>query len=207
MIDNLKIVAFCSIETNSISINGSKEIIKDKELPFGDFSKQIYKELDLSYPKFFKMDNLCKLSFLTAEILLQNVSISEEEKNDMAIVLSNKSASLDTDRKHQETINDSSHYFPSPALFVYTLPNITIGEISIRHKVQGENAFFVSDEINFKLLHQYSSSLYLGKKGKHILCGWVEFDGDQYRSFMYLVAEKGTYDHTEIFIKNIYNKN
>ena len=33
--------------------------------------------------------------------------------------------------------------FPSPALFVYTLPNIVSGEISIRNKWGGESSAYV----------------------------------------------------------------
>src|SRR5690606_9811213 len=104
--------------------------------------KQVYKENNSAYPKFFKMDNLCKLAFLASEFLLEDSKIGSTTQENMGIVLSNKSSSLNTDRKHQATINDKDNYFPSPALFVYTLPNIMIGEISIRHQIKGENVFF-----------------------------------------------------------------
>ena len=86
----------------------------------------------------------------------------------MALVLSNKSASLDTDRKHQETINNKDSYYPSPGIFVYTLPNIGIGEISIRHEIRGENAFFVFDVFNAQTLFQYAEALLQTKKSTHI---------------------------------------
>ena len=44
------------------------------------------------------------------------------------LVLSNANASLDVDLKYAKTMQTGA----SPALFVYTLPNIVIGEISIR---------------------------------------------------------------------------
>ncbi len=204
---NQNIIAYCHIKDNTISLNGSNVLVKNSEMVFSEFSKQIYKEKGLAYPKFFKMDNLCKLAFLTSEILLEHANINYKSKENMAIVLSNRSSSLDTDRRYQETINDRENYYPSPAVFVYTLPNITIGEISIRHQIKGENAFFVSSTFNEKLMEQYTSSLIKNGKSEYVLCGWVNFDDDKYHAFMYLVAEKGDYKYSKEFIKKIYNEN
>lgn len=181
-------------------------MVRNSQMPFSEFSKQVYKEKGIAYPKFFKMDNLCKLAFLASELLLENANINTKDKESMAIVLSNNSSSLDTDRRHQKTINNKENYYPSPTVFVYTLPNITIGEISIRHQIKGENAFFVSNTFNEKLIEQYASALIKNKKSKFILCGWIDFDADNYHAFMYLVAKEGNYKYSQEFIKkNIKN--
>ena len=93
------------------------------------------------------MDNLSKLAFLAADLLLKN-EVNEGEENNIALLFANKSSSLDTDVKHQESIADRQNYFPSPAVFVYTLPNICMGEISIRHKLYTENSFFIFAQFN-----------------------------------------------------------
>lgn len=204
---HLSIIAYCRIKNHSISVNGKTVLTKDPELPFTEFAKQVYKDNKSAYPKFFKMDNLCKLAFLASEYLLEDTKIDSTTKENIAIVLSNKSSSLDTDRKHQATINDKDNYFPSPALFVYTLPNIMIGEISIRHQIKGENAFFVSNHFNETLLEQYATSLISNKKSTHVLCGWIDFDNDKYDAFMYLVAPDGPYNYSKEIIKNIYTEN
>jgi len=200
-------MAYCHIKNNTIKLNGNTILAKNSGLTFVEFSKQVYKEKALDYSKFFKMDNLCKLAFLATEFLLENANISTKNKENIAIVLSNKSSSLDTDRKHQETINDKENYYPSPAVFVYTLPNIAIGEISIRHQIKGENAFFISNTFNEKLMEQYAFSLIQNEKSKHVLCGWVDFDDANYHAFMYLVAEEGDYKYSQEFIKKIYIEN
>ena len=206
MKNSLNIKAFCSIKNNTISYNGKPVVELDNSLLFNDFSKQVYKEHINNYPKFFKMDSASKLSFLTAEFLLNNANISSEEKENMGIILSNNSASLNTDRKHQETINDTENYFPSPAIFVYTLPNIGIGEISIRHKIYGENAFFVFEKFNAKILFQYSTTLFNSNKSNTVLCGWVNVDQDKYEAFMYLVGTQGNYEHTLENIDKLHKK-
>ncbi|MBB1546825.1 MAG: 3-oxoacyl-ACP synthase, partial [Capnocytophaga sp.] len=103
------------------------------ESSFADFAKKALKALKVEYPKFFKMDNLSKLAFLAAEAVLS--PLSAEAKSRTALLFANRAASLDTDLKHQATIANPQEYYPSPAVFVYTLPNICLGEISIRHQL------------------------------------------------------------------------
>lgn len=151
------------------------------------------------------MDNLSKLSFLSAELVLNKVLIPEDE-NDIAIVFANQSASLDTDVKYQESIADKENYFPSPAVFVYTLPNICVGEISIKHKLQSENAFFVFDSYNSEFMSNYVNSLIESNKAEKVLCGWVEFFQDNYKAVVYLVENKGNLEHNTNTINTIFNK-
>jgi len=204
---DLRIIAYCSIKDNTIKLNNRTKIAKDPKLSFLEFAKKAYKEQILDYPKFFKMDNLSKLAFLASDVLCNSDIIKTQDKENMAIVLSNRSSSLDTDRKHQATIIDTKSYYPRPALFVYTLPNITIGEISIRHKIKGENAFFVLDKFNAEILMQYSISLIKNKKSNFVLCGWVDYDKRKYSASMYIVARNGIYKHSKEFINKIFNSN
>ncbi len=201
----LYIQNYCSIKDYTISLNG-KPIYTDNTNDVKSFFKNGYKHLEINHAKFFKMDNLCKLAFLASEVLLKHADLSSKTKENMAIVLANNSASLDTDRKHQETISSQDNYYPSPAVFVYTLPNIAIGEISIRHQIRGENAFFVSETFNTLLMEQYLQSLMANNKSKHALCGWVNFDNGISDAFMYLVTEEGDYKHSQNTINRLYTK-
>lgn len=176
-------------------------IFKDDSSELKPFLKSIYKDSAIKYPKFFKMDSLSKLAFLGAEFMLKDES---SEKN-IGIVLSNNASSLDTDRKYQDSINDSENYYPSPAVFVYTLPNIGIGEISIRHQLKSENAFFIFENYNAKFHYTYEKSLIESEKCDAVLAGWVNIDTDNYEAFLYLVSEKGTIEHTKQNLLEIYN--
>ncbi|MBA4393231.1 MAG: 3-oxoacyl-ACP synthase, partial [Desulfobacca sp.] len=121
------------LQNNRVMLNGILESAL-KEQSVGQFLRSIYRHYTISYPKFYKMDNLCKLGFLSAEILLQGTDILRNyPEEDIGIILGNASSSLDSDEKHQESIQDRSSYFPSPSVFVYTLANIMAGEIAIRH--------------------------------------------------------------------------
>lgn len=196
------IKSYVHIKNNTVSLNG-KVIYTDNEPDFKSFIKGAYKATETKYPKFFKMDSLSKLAFLAGDIILNAEQLSIEEENNIALVFSNKASSLDTDRKHQDSIQNKNNYYPSPAVFVYTLPNICIGEISIKHKLYSENSFFIFDSFNAAHLEGYASSLLTDNKSDQVLCGWTEYDGDNtYEAFLYLVSPEGIIAHnTEEIIK------
>ena len=198
------IKSYCTIKDNKVSLNGSV-VFKNDLNNFSEFIKEAYKSFDTKYPKFFKMDALSKLAFLSADVLLKSENINPETENNIAIVFSNKASSVDTDRKHQESIQNKDSYYPSPAVFVYTLPNICIGEISIKYKLFSENSFFIFDSLNANHLLNYSNSLLSTNKSEEVLCGWVEFDGENYEAFLYLVSSNGTIKHNEQNIIKLYN--
>ena len=172
----------CKIENGQIFLNGNL-LFQEKETSFQEFSKSAYKHLGIEYPKFHKMDALSKLAFLASEIVLK-----EESSKEIALVFANNSSSLDTDLKYQQSINNTENYFPSPAVFVYTLPNICVGEIAIRHQLQTENAFFVLDKFDENFLTNYAQQLIKTKKAEKVLCGWTELLGENYNAFVYLLA-------------------
>ena len=118
------------------------------------------------------MDHLCKLGVLAVDILLRDCDHQDKYAGDeTGIVLSNTNSSLDVDLKYADTMGAGA----SPALFVYTLPNILIGEIAIRYKFKGENAFFVFKGFNSNFIAGYVNSLFDSKLIKRGICGWVDF--------------------------------
>ncbi|MCG2610961.1 3-oxoacyl-ACP synthase [Flavobacterium sp. SM15] len=196
------ISSYCIIENNNILVNGTQVPIPQCA-SFSEFAKTVYKSFSMDYPKFFKMDSLSKLAFLASEIILKEVVKSEEEQ-DIALVFANRSSSLDTDVKYQESIANKNEYFPSPAVFVYTLPNICIGEVSIRHQLKSENAFFVFDDFPSEFMQKYSEALIQNNKAKKVLCGWVEYFQESYKVFVYLVEPQGKLEHNEQNINTLY---
>lgn len=125
---------------------------------------ELYRRYVGDYPKFFKMDTLSRLGFIAAELLLK------EEQVD-AVILANRSASIKNDTDYLATISDDN-YYPSPALFVYTLPNIVTGEIAIRHHINGETAFYILE--NAEQLEPIIRSILLSQHATSILAGWCE---------------------------------
>ena len=169
----------CDIqEVSSVTLEGN-----------ADFSENIrleYKNLGAANMKFFKMDSLSKLGYVCAEKLLAEQALIED-KTKVAIILSNKSSSLDTDIKHQELLNASQP--ASPAIFVYTLANIVSGEICIKNKIQGENTFIVQDaEGGFS--YEYAKSLINRGTADIVIYGWCDLLHDNYKCELKLLKRK-----------------
>jgi hypothetical protein len=167
------------------------------------FLEKAYGHLQLNYPKFYKMDNLSRLGFLASEVLLKGKDISSVNPFEISVVLSNSKGSLDTDASYFESMKKVA----SPALFVYTLPNIVNGEISIRHGLKGESTFFVTPSFDPDLLYAYSDEI-LKEKSKLCLAGWVDVLGERYEAFLYLIGKDNTglkEKHSVENIKSLYS--
>ena len=177
------ITASCVVENRTIYKNG-KAVYISGALDAIDFLSSAYRHFDLQYPKFYKMDPLSRLGWIATEILLgPGWDTSIYRPQDIAIVLSNAHSSLDTDYRYNETIRD----IPSPSVFVYTLPNIMIGEISIRHGIKGESAFFLSPSFDPLLLAGYTRLLLRQDIAKAAIVGWVDLLGDDYKAALFLI--------------------
>lgn len=148
--------------------------LPQSELPFAEFIRNEFKSFGESNMKFYKMSDMSKALYVAVAHLLNIESFDETEPSRRAIVLANKSASLDADIIHQEIINKHLPEGASPAAFVYTLANVAAGEICIRHKIQGDNTFFIENE-DSGLSYQYAKSLIERDRADAVICGWCEY--------------------------------
>ena len=128
--------------------------MKQVTIPCGVDLTQLYRQEVGDYPKFFKMDTLSRLGFLLTERLVAGEEGRFQPREDRAVLVFSREGCLANDRHYVESMKD----FPSPSLFVYTLPNIVSGEISIRNKYAGETSAFVlekyDEEAIFALVRQ-----------------------------------------------------
>jgi hypothetical protein len=195
------ISASCVISNKVVYKNGLP-VFEDNKTEPSEFLIAAYRNFDLQYPKFFKMDNLSKLGWLANEILLQGSFDKEKYRpEEVGIVLSNANSSLDTDIRYYETTKTMA----SPALFVYTLPNIVIGEMSIRQGFKGENAFFISDSFDAAFIEQYVNNLFNSDILQCCICGWVDVLENNYNATLFL-TEKDKSPNSVNFTKENLNK-
>lgn len=152
-------------------------------------AEDIYRGLGYSYPKFFKMDLLCKWAWLGAEALLKQEDgfrYDGCDKEKIAVVLMTRNGCLTVDKKYQESIASIA----SPALFVYTLPNIMLGEICIRHGFKGEQLCMVQESFNTAELSFWVSDLLKNRGMEHCLAGWVDATEDKQEVQLFWVSKK-----------------
>lgn len=199
MSKSLYISKWVRIENRQVLFNDELLFSSETTIP-KNFAKEVYQMLKMEYPKFFKMDHLSKWAVLGAEIILA----SETSKN-IALLFSNAASSLHTDTKHQESIQNKEAYYPSPAVFVYTLPNICVGEVSIKHKLQTESVFLVGQEYDTATMHAYAEYLIRYNKAEKALCGWIDVINNEYKLVLYLVeSEQNSTPHTITEINKIF---
>ena len=172
----------------------------------------LYKTHITDYARFYKMDALCRLGFVAAELLLkenEGTAVIEREQrqacldsaegeqtrtkfnnDDMAIVLFNHSSSILTDREFHKTISNPEGSFPSPSLFVYTLPNIVAGEIAIRHHLQSETSFYILPERDDSIVSAVIALTFLDPSIHRVLGGWIDYEDDEHFEAELYIAEK-----------------
>lgn len=202
MSKQVSISSYVLLRNNQIVVDGQK-VFENKDLSSTDFLQAAYDHFQINYPKFFKMDNLCKTGFLVAELLLRNQKLNEKfQPEEIGIVFSNANSSLDTDIKYEASIATA----PSPSLFVYTLPNVLIGEICIRHRIKGEAACFIFDIFDAIFQTNYLNSLFETEKVKTCIIGWADYYNGKAEAFFYLAERlEGEMKHDAKNIEQIWN--
>ena len=178
------ITSYCHILSNECWVNGKKIALQNSD---DDITKQLYNYLEMDYPKFFKMDRLSKTAFLGVELIKNNnLALLNYKDDEVGLLFSNPISSAETDLNFKKSYQDGG--MPSPALFVYTLPNILLGEIAIRNKWYGESVFTVSENFDAAYFLSYCNIL-LNKCQEAVLCGWINNKNGNNETFLFLVEK------------------
>lgn len=169
---------------------GKKELGEQEGQEHHSLLTTLYKQMIGNYPKFYKMDGLSRLGFVASEILLNaekgdtDVERREEEGErlleERAIIFFNHSSSIASDRNYKESINDKNNYFPSPSIFVYTLPNIVTGEIAIRNHFHGETSFFILPDKDERMMEEILQASCRDDQSKSFLTGWIDYEDERH---------------------------
>ena len=182
-----------TIRKNQIKRNETVLFETEPDLPFHEFIRFAFKNLQTDYAKFYKMDNLCKLGFVAFEYLKKDIPDFEiRDKSKCALVFCTSASSLDTDIKHCQSIENPEQYFPSPAVFVYTLPNIVLGEIAIKNKIQGETLCFIDENPDIYRLKKYIQLLFDTTDTELAIFGKIDYLLEDYEveiSFSYRIKD------------------
>jgi len=177
-------------------VNGERKCVVDFSVK--QHLKSVYEALKLDYPKFHKMDVLSKLLILTEEMTQDFKPTDVGLDDNLSLIMANHSSSALTDQRFIESYTVQQN--PSPSLFVYTLPNIALGELSIRRKWFGENSFFICEQFDAEFfIRQCRHAFLLGNR--YTLCAWIEADvrGNE-ECFLFLVTDSDEEKLEELLI-------
>ncbi len=165
-----------SIFPDSVSVDGRS--VSTSKTGYAMLT-EVFKSFGIDYPKFYKMDPLSRLGFVASELLARAEGGSESNfREDRAVMLFNRSSSLAADRKYLNSIEDRNNFFPSPSLFVYTLPNIVNGEIAIRNRYRGETSFYILPEKNEAVMSLVLDAAAMDPVTRSAVSGWVDFEDE-----------------------------
>lgn len=167
----------------------------DKEGKQSSLLTAFYKQIIGNYPKYYKMDGLCRLGFVASELLLKaerdEGSFTEDTNKTRAIVFFNRSSSIASDKKYLASIAEKDNYFPSPSVFVYTLPNIVTGEIAIRNDYHGETSFYILPHKNEFLMQDIIETTFMDEQTTSILTGWLDYeDSEHFEADLYIAYKQ-----------------
>ncbi|MBS1685572.1 MAG: hypothetical protein JSS76_12480 [Bacteroidetes bacterium] len=193
------------VQVNGAAIHVDGGLYYRGEASGAEFLAEAYKGIGLDYPKFYKMDPLSRLAVLATEMLLKGRKITQEYKpEDVAVIVTSAHSSLDTDLRYQQSVATA----PSPSLFVYTLPNVMIGEVCIRQGIKGENTCFVSADFDPEFQAGYVNGLLVEGRAEVCISGRADYLRGGMNAFFMLVeknpASLGEYNTQTI--KQLYDR-
>lgn len=168
--------------THTVDITSSEVLVDNIPVKVSSSGKELltslYKSHIADYPKFYKMDMLTRLAFVASELLVQAEGRSDYDECaseiSRSVILFNNSSSIVADRQYVSTIQSPNNFFPSPSVFVYTLPNITTGEIAIRNHYRGETSFYILPERNEALINDIILSSVQSSTSASFISGWID---------------------------------
>lgn len=148
--------------------------MKQVSIPSGASLTELYRQWVGDYPKFFKMDVLSRLGFLLTERLVGSDENRFQPREDRAVLVFSREGCVANDRNYVATMKD----FPSPSLFVYTLPNIVAGEIAIRNKYAGETSAFVLEKYDEKAIFELVRQAFQDPVTQSAVVIWADCPSD-----------------------------
>ena len=183
--------------THILRMTSHSVVVNDKDVPVSTNGMSMLKELYCTYikdyPKFYKMDPLCKVGFIASELLLDAESEADNvtrffARDDRALVWVTRTASFCADKVYQRTIQCKDDYYPSPSAFIYTLPNVLTGEIAIRNHYHGETICLLQNtqENVLNLMSQAFSDVHT----RSVVGGWIEVESeDCFEVVLYIIKQ------------------
>ena len=184
----MKMLCKISITPGKLEVNG-ESVFRSEATSDTVFLKDLYVNLNLDYPKFYKMDEVSKLYFLGVEKLLKSGKWSDKHGDTTALVAGTTDGCLESDKKHMANITEEPNLPASPATFVYTLPNIMLGEVCIRHGITGENTCLIMRNENYALLNEYAKVLLTEPEIDFCIAGYVNYRPENYKCLLTLYAK------------------
>ena len=134
---------------------------------------EIYKKSIADNSRFYKMDTFSKLVYVTAALLVKD-ELPPHNPEDVSMLVFNKTSSILADRQHLATFRNSDGFYPSPSVFINTLPNVVMGELAVQYGIKGETSFIILPERDDVLIRDITDSVISDSPTRYIITGWAD---------------------------------
>ena len=134
---------------------------------------EIFKKRIADDSRFYKMDLYSRLAYVGASLLAKD-SLADCAPEDIALCIGTVNGSVLADRKHISTISDPEAFYPSPSVFINTLPNVVLGEIAVKNGVKGETTLVMLPERDEATLQTVVDVTLAATRPAALICGWVD---------------------------------
>lgn len=150
--------------------------------------------LGATYDRFHRTDRLARLVLLCGEALLADLPDDDDLHERTGMLLTGRHGSLDTDQRHHQALLQGQ---PSPAVFVYTLPNIALGELSICHRLFGPGLCLLEDAPDAGRLADLCRWMLDGEGMRRVICGRADIFAGEVSATFLLTGHGGRPWHNE----------
>ena len=139
----------------------------------GALITEIFKKYLADGSRFFKMDLYSRLAYVGTSLLAKD-SLEGCDPEDIALFVFTQQGSLLADRKHLSSFSNPDEFFPSPAVFINTLPNVVLGEIAVKNNIKGETTLVLLPGRDDKTIQQIMEASLSATRPAVVLYGWVD---------------------------------
>ncbi|MCS6981322.1 MAG: hypothetical protein N2110_05620 [Flavobacteriales bacterium] len=148
----------------------------------------IYRKAAFNYPKFFKADGFCKAGLLTVLPWWKTLRAHPRAIQGCMLLFTDSGCHL-ADEEHIKGMQNGS---PSPAVFVYTLPNILLGEWSILLGWKGFGSCFLMPSCDVHQIQKIIELHRTDQKETPLLWGWCSAFPDRIAAAAFFCDQEAT---------------
>ena len=134
---------------------------------------EIFKKHVADNSRFFKMDLYSRLAYVGTTLLAKE-TLEDCAPEDRALFVFTQNGSVLADRKHLSTFSNPEEFFPSPAVFINTLPNVVLGEIAVRNCIKGETTLVLLPFRDEAAIDRIMEATLSATRPSAVICGWVD---------------------------------
>ena len=160
------------IDPEGLSVDGRSIPMENKGTAL---LPEVFKKYLADGSRFFKMDLFSRLAYVGTGLLAKD-TLEDCAPEDRALLICTLNGSVLADRKHLSTF--SEEYYPSPAIFINTLPNVVLGEIAVTHQVKGETTLVMLPNLDEVCLESTLSATLDATRPSAIMAGFVDCESE-----------------------------